>query len=249
MAFDVVDGDERNSRGEAEALRIGETDEEGADESRSDGNGYGIKGAERRGCLMERFAYDRHDGAQVFTRRKLGDDSAVLTVLHLRRDDGGKDGAAVFDNGGGSFVAGRFDAKDAHSFQGSAVWLEERFERCRAGPGSAACAEIQQTGSFPGAALSRAACFDEERARGMIGRERGKGIGKAGENDGQLIVEVMRGSGGHGAGAIVARKALHKLTVAGEFAAFEELGRPALWNQPLAGENILPGSVNGFGAG
>lgn len=180
VAFDVVNGDERDTRSEAEALRIREADEEGADESGSDGNGYGIERAERGGCLMECLAHDWHDGAQVFTRRKFGDDSAILTVLHLRRDDGGKDGAAVFDNGGGSFVAGRFDAKDAHSFQGSAVWLEERFERCRAGPGSAACAEIQQTGGFPGAALSRAARFDEESARRMIGRERGKGIGKAG---------------------------------------------------------------------
>lgn len=101
-------------------------------------------------------------------------------------------------------------------FRVAAAQLEKRFEGSSAGPGSPAGAEVQESGRFPGAALGGAAGLDEEGSGRVIQGEGRQGIGKAREDDGQLIIEVMRGSGSHGSGAIVAGKTLHKPTVAAE---------------------------------
>ena len=63
--------------------------------------------------LLQRFAHDRDDLAQVLAGGKLGHHAAVFAVnRHLRGHDVRKDAAAVGDNRGGGFVAGGFDAEN-----------------------------------------------------------------------------------------------------------------------------------------
>ena len=72
--------------------------------------------------MGEGFADDRDDLAEVFAGGEFGDDSAVFSVdVDLGGDDVGKDVTAVGDDGGGGFVAGRFDGEDfcGHDFRGA----------------------------------------------------------------------------------------------------------------------------------
>ena len=63
--------------------------------------------------LVERFAHDRNDLAEMLARGEFGDYAAVFAVdVDLRGDDAGEDAAAVGDDCGGGFVAGGFDAED-----------------------------------------------------------------------------------------------------------------------------------------
>jgi hypothetical protein len=57
--------------------------------------------------------------------------------------------------------------------------------------------------------LGGAAQFEEERARGVPRFESGKAIRNAAEDDSQLVIEIMRGCSGDGAGAIVFEQAFH----------------------------------------
>src|SRR5206468_3980945 len=71
--------------------------------------------------LVEATFDDAADVADALTRRQLGHAAALLAMnRHLRRDDVGSQRprlrhvAGLFDDGGGSLVAGGFDSEDEH---------------------------------------------------------------------------------------------------------------------------------------
>ena len=115
MPLDVVHRDQRQATREAQGLGISESHQERAHQSRPHRGRDGAQVFEFRAGLLEGFPHHRHDGAQVFARRQFRNHATVLAMrAHLRSHHGGKDGLAVFHHGGRGFVAGGFDAKDAH---------------------------------------------------------------------------------------------------------------------------------------
>jgi len=75
----------------------------------------------------ERRVDDLQDYFEVMARRDFGDDATVLGVqVELRCDDVRAQVAPVFDDRGGGFVAGRFDAED----EGSSCQLLVLSSRC-----------------------------------------------------------------------------------------------------------------------
>ena len=130
VAFDVVDADEGHAGGEAQALGIGEPDEQRADESGSDGDGDGREVVQAGGGAVQGFADDGNDGAQVLARGEFGDHAAILPVHgDLRGHDAGKHGVAAGHDGGGGFIAGGFDAENAHYSYLSAGSWDSRMRR------------------------------------------------------------------------------------------------------------------------
>ena len=101
---------------QGESFAVGDADEERADEAGALSDGDGVEIGERDFRLLERFADDRDDLAEMFAGGELGDDAAVFAMdVDLRGDDAGENAAAVGDDGCGGFVAGRFDAENQFS--------------------------------------------------------------------------------------------------------------------------------------
>jgi len=115
VPFDVIHRDERERVDQRERFRVGHSNEQRADESGSLGDGDRGKIFEASGRFGERGTDDGYDCAQVFARSEFGYYTAVSRMRrHLRGDDRRENARAVFDNGGGGFVAGGFDAEDTH---------------------------------------------------------------------------------------------------------------------------------------
>lgn len=113
VSFEMIDADEGLGGDEAEGFGVGESDEEGANESGSFGDGDGVEIRESALGAIERFANNRHDGAEMFAGGEFGYDAAVLAVsVELRGDDGAQDVAAVGNDRRGGFVTRGFDAKN-----------------------------------------------------------------------------------------------------------------------------------------
>jgi len=113
VAFEMIDGDKRLADGHGQDFAVGDADKQRADESRTARHGDGVEVVQREAGLLEGFADDGNDLAEMFAGGKLRNYSTVLCVqVDLRGDNVGKDLPAVGDNRGGGFVAGRFDAED-----------------------------------------------------------------------------------------------------------------------------------------
>jgi hypothetical protein len=113
VAFEVIYGDKRLAEREGENFAVGQADEEGACEAGTLGDGDGVEIGEGDFCLVERFADDWDDFAEMLARGELGNYAAVFAVdIDLRGDDAREDAAAVGDDCCGGFVAGGFDAED-----------------------------------------------------------------------------------------------------------------------------------------
>ena len=112
------------------------------------------------------------------------------------------------DNGGG----GRGLAE-----RGLFGFEHEAFHGDAGGAGAAAGAEVEEAGGFPDAALGGALEIEEERAGGVARLELDEGVVGGVDDDGQLVIEVMRGGGGHGAGTVGFGESFHIRIVAGEF--------------------------------
>ena len=93
-------------------------------------------------------------------------------------------------------------------FQVSSL-LDEVLERGADGAGIEAGAEVQQARSFPDTTLGGRAEIEQQRMCGVFGGDRLQGTGNAVEDDGEFVVEVMRGGGSYGAGAMGIGKFFH----------------------------------------
>ena len=88
VALNVVDADEGHARGEAQALGVGQADQQRADEPGPTVTAMAERSSRRVPERCERFPDHGHDGAQVFARGQFGDHAAVLAVHRdLRGDD------------------------------------------------------------------------------------------------------------------------------------------------------------------
>ena len=68
VAFEVIYRDERFVERQGENFAVGHADEERAGEAGALGDGDGVEIGERDFCLVERFAHDRHDFAEMLAR-------------------------------------------------------------------------------------------------------------------------------------------------------------------------------------
>ena len=113
VAGEMVHGEERLAQREGESFAVGEANEQGADEARALSDGDGVEIVQGDVRLVDGFADDWDDLAEMFAGGKFGDDPAVFAVnFDLGRDHAGEDAFAVGDDGGGGFVAGGFDAEN-----------------------------------------------------------------------------------------------------------------------------------------
>ena len=130
VAFNVVDPDERHAGGEAQALGIGQPDQQRPDQARTHGDGDGRKVFQTGAGAQQGFANHRNDGAQMLPRSQFGNHAAVLAVHgDLRSHHAGKHGIAARHHGGGSLIAGGFDAQDTHYTYLSAGSGDSRMRR------------------------------------------------------------------------------------------------------------------------
>jgi len=114
VSFEVIDGNERFAEGLRESFGISDSHQERTNETRALCHAHGVDVGEIEAGLGKCFADDWDDLAEVFARGKFRYDSAVFAMnIDLGSDDAGEDFAAVGDDGGGGFVARRFDAEDA----------------------------------------------------------------------------------------------------------------------------------------
>src|ERR1035438_6135453 len=88
----------------------------------------------------------------------------------------------------------------------------------------AARAVVQQAGGFPDAALGGALEVEQKGAGGMAGFQGLQGVRRGVDDDRQLVIQVMSGGGGHGAGAIGVSQSFHTWMLAGEEARFGRAG-------------------------
>ena len=85
----------------------------------------------------------------------------------------------------------------------------QAFERRARHARAPAEAERQQPGSGAGAALRCLLQIEQVGARRMPRLQRHHGISDATENNSQLVIEIVRGSGGHGVSVIGLRYSFH----------------------------------------
>ena len=113
MAFEVVDGDEREIVGEGESFGVGDADEQRSGEAGAAGDGDGVEIGEGQVRFSERGADHGNDGAEMLAAGQLRNDAAVARVGgDLRRDNRGNCARAALDDGRGGLVARGFNAED-----------------------------------------------------------------------------------------------------------------------------------------
>jgi len=111
VPFEVIYRNERLVQSLGERFRVGDADEQCADEAGALRDADRVDVLEREVGFAESFADYRDDLPEMFARSEFWHDAAVLAVnIDLRSDDAGQDFAAVGHDGGSRFVAGRFDA-------------------------------------------------------------------------------------------------------------------------------------------
>ena len=117
VALQVVDAHEWEVVCQRHALCGVHSDEQRSRESRAVGHGHAVEFGKFHARLFERTVHDWDQGPHMFTGCDFRDDSAVAGMhLHLCRDDVGDYVPSVLNDGGGSFVAGRFYSEDFHSW-------------------------------------------------------------------------------------------------------------------------------------
>jgi hypothetical protein len=72
---------------------------------------------------------------------------------------------------------------------------------------------------------------EEKGSGGMPGLEGFEGVGGGVNDDGQFVIQVVRGGGGNGTGSVGVRQSFHISTLAGVRAGFWRMGGEGLWNQ------------------
>ena len=80
VAFEVVDGDERQFLGEGESFGVGDADQKRSGETGAGGDGDGVEIKESDVGLGEGGADDGDDGAKMLAAGQLGNDSAITGV-------------------------------------------------------------------------------------------------------------------------------------------------------------------------
>ncbi len=106
VAFDVIDGDQRDVATEGEGLGVGDADQQRADEAGAWSHGDGVERGPIDIGVFERLTDGGDDGAEVFPRGEFGDDAAVFGVsIELRSDHAGQNASAIGNNGGCGFIA------------------------------------------------------------------------------------------------------------------------------------------------
>jgi len=113
VAFEMVNGDERDVLREGEGLGIGDADQERSGEAGTAGDGDGIEIVEGNICLGKGGADDWDDGAEMLAAGQFGNHSAVAGVGgDLRGDNRAESAGAALNDGGSGLVAGGFDGED-----------------------------------------------------------------------------------------------------------------------------------------
>ena len=80
VAFEVVDGDQRQPLRKGQRLGVGDAHQQCPGQSRTGGNGDGVQVVESDARLIQRGANHRDDGAQMFAAGQLRHDAAVAGV-------------------------------------------------------------------------------------------------------------------------------------------------------------------------
>ena len=113
VAFKMVHRDQWLVESKSQRLGIADADQQCAGESRPLGHGNGVDGLISLSSIGQRLADHRHDRAQMLAGRQFGHDSAVWLVGgDLREHNVGNNLLTRAHHGGGSLVAGAFDAED-----------------------------------------------------------------------------------------------------------------------------------------
>ena len=115
MSADVMDGDQRHAEREARGLGKADAGEQSADQAGRGRHRDRVDVAAAEAGFGQRMLDGLRDGLDVPPRGELRHDSAVFGVhLNLGIDRLGENGAAVFGQRRGRFVAGGFDGEDFH---------------------------------------------------------------------------------------------------------------------------------------
>jgi len=127
VAFEVVDGDQREVSAECQSLGEAYANEQGTSEARAFGDSYGSEIGVADTCLLHGLADDRDDGAEVFTRGEFRNNAAIVAMDELRGDYIGEDFVPLADDRCGRLVAGALDTEDKRS--GHEVYRTREGER------------------------------------------------------------------------------------------------------------------------
>jgi hypothetical protein len=92
-------------------------------------------------------------------------------------------------------------------------------------------AVVQEAGGLPDAPLGGALQVEQKRAGGMPGFQGLEGVRGGVHDDGQFVIQVVRGSGGNGTGSVGVRQSFHNSTLAGARVDFRGVCGERLWNQ------------------
>src|ERR1700747_2221605 len=80
MTFEMIHCDERLAEREGENFAVGHTNEERTPYTWAWGDGHGVEVAERDLRLVESFAHDWHNFAEMLARGEFGHHAAVLAM-------------------------------------------------------------------------------------------------------------------------------------------------------------------------
>ena len=112
VAFQMVDGDERQAVGEGQSLGVGDAHQKRSGETGAAGDGDGVEIGEGDVGLGECGADHGNNGAEMLAASQLGNDASIAGVGgDLRGNDGAERARAALDHGGGGLVAGGFDGR------------------------------------------------------------------------------------------------------------------------------------------
>ncbi len=115
VAFDMVDGDERQIAGKAQGLGVGDADQERANQAGACGDGDGGEIVEAHAGFFEAEANHGDNGAQVFARSQLRDHAAVFAVRgQLGRNHRRAHRGSIFHDGRSGFIARGFNSQNLH---------------------------------------------------------------------------------------------------------------------------------------
>jgi hypothetical protein len=111
VALKVIDCDERDVLRTSQSLCVGDTDKEGAGQTRTRGDCDGVEVAELDAGLKQSTADDGNDGTEMLAGGKLWNHPSIASMgADLRRNDGRERSGAALDDGGGGLVARRLDS-------------------------------------------------------------------------------------------------------------------------------------------
>src|ERR1700722_1970401 len=80
VAFEMIYRDERFAEREGENFAVGHADQQSAGEAGALGDGNGVEVSERDFCLVESFAHNWDDFAEMLARGQFGNHAAVFAV-------------------------------------------------------------------------------------------------------------------------------------------------------------------------